>query len=296
MQKLNKIHENKIILDIGGQIYSTTKSTLCLKKESMFAKMFSGYHNLAKLENGAYFIDADGTYFGYILNYLRGRIQYASDLPENRGTLLQLKKEADFYNLNELMDLINVRLSKSDSIDEKWKRDCLKLTEANTYETIKEMHLERCDFSNSSFKKINFLHKAYFEDTDLTGVTFSNCVFNKEVSFQNSELVKAKFIKCKIRKSLVLYFDGANLEKCSFGEKDDPFSKIVEQQQQPLFQQEQPRFLNFAESVSKRTEHPLENYIETMSFQNARNIEKAYFPDGKLEIIMRRETIDNHGI
>ena len=296
MQKFNKIHENKIILDIGGQIYSTTKSTLCLKKESMFAKMFSGYHNLAKLGNAAYFIDADGTYFRYILNYLRGRIQYASDLPESRRKLLQLKQEAGFYELSDLMDLINICLSKSDSTEKKWKTDCLKLTVANAYDTIKEIHLERCDFSNSSFNKINFFHKTYFEDTDLTGATFSNCVFYEEVSFKHAELVKAKFINCKIGKSLVMYFDEANLEECSFGEKNDPLSKVVEQQQPPLFQLQQPRFIDRTGLVSKITGHPLENYIETMSFQNARNIEKAYFPDGKLEIIMCRERRNNHGL
>ena len=293
MQKLHKIQESKITLDVGGQIYSTSKSTLCSKKESMLAKMFSGYHKLEKSENGTYFIDADGTYFGYILNHLRGRIQYASDLPEDRNVLLQLKKEADFYILNELKDLINICLSKSNSTEEKWIRDCIKLTEDDNYETIVEMHLSKCDFSNYLFMNINFVHKAFFEYADLTGATFSNCTFHKEVSFKNSELVKAKFIKCKIQKGILMYFDEANLEECSFEEKNNPFFGTIEKQnqQQQLSLHQTLR----ASRLVRKAINPLESYIETMSFQNARNIDKAYFPNGKLEIIKRRVTINNPG-
>lgn len=37
----------------------------------MLAVMFSGRHNIDKDSEGRYFIDRDGAYFGYILNFLR---------------------------------------------------------------------------------------------------------------------------------------------------------------------------------------------------------------------------------
>ena len=313
MQNLHQIQENKITLDIGGQIYSTSKATLCAKKDSLLATMFSGRHELVKSENGAYFIDADGTYFGIILNYLRGRIQYISDLPDNRNVLLQLRREADFYNLVELKDLIKMCLNKYDSVVEKWKKDCIKLTDPDSYETIKVMHLGRCDFSNCSFMNITFVHEAYFEDANFREATFSNCTFYKNVSFKNSELVKTQFSNCRIQKGVLIYFDEANLDQCSFGEVNDSFSNLPVAVPDDEADLERGSSINHCFSPSKprkvispnqfqftgikvnpkRGTYSLESYIETMSFNNARNIEKAHFPKGKLEIILRGKKVDN---
>ena len=255
--------------------------------------MFSGCHELGKSENGAYFIDADGTYFGIILNYLRGRIQYSSDLPENRNVLLQLRKEADYYKLVELKDMINICLNNYESVVEKWKEDCIKLTEPDNYETIKVIHLGRCDFSNCSFMNITFVHEAYFEHASFREATFSNCTFYKNVSFKNAELVKTQFSNCRIQKGVSIYFDGANLEQCSFGKISNSFSKVLANGAVPA------NVVNFqfqctgTKNNPKRCTYSLESYIETMSFLNARNIDKAYFPNGKLDIILRGKRVDN---
>ena len=123
MQKVNKIQKDMISLNIGGNYYSTSKSTLCSQKNSMLAAMFSGYHKLTKSEDGLYFIDADAKYFDIILNRLSGRIQYATDLPKDRRTLLELRKESDFYNLVVLKDLIDICLDKHESLVDKWKKN-----------------------------------------------------------------------------------------------------------------------------------------------------------------------------
>ena len=50
--------------------------------------MFSGNFPLKIQENGSIFVDRDGTYFRYILNYLRGNIRSMEDIPKNE----ELKK------------------------------------------------------------------------------------------------------------------------------------------------------------------------------------------------------------
>jgi hypothetical protein len=60
-----------INLNIGGKLYATTLETLRKDSNSMLYAMFSGLYKVTKDGNGAYFIDRDGKYFRYILNYLR---------------------------------------------------------------------------------------------------------------------------------------------------------------------------------------------------------------------------------
>ena len=65
-------------------------------------------------------IDADGTYFHIILNFLRGRITDVSELPKDEEVLLKLKTEADFYQLSALKELITATLAKGPRMSQKW--------------------------------------------------------------------------------------------------------------------------------------------------------------------------------
>jgi len=62
--------ENKIVLDIGGKRFTTTKSTLVSHKGSIFDDMISSGHWKPEAD-GSYFIDRNGKLFGVILEYLR---------------------------------------------------------------------------------------------------------------------------------------------------------------------------------------------------------------------------------
>ena len=53
----------KIKLDVGGQTFSTSLSTLKSFPDSMLGAMFSGRHPLEPGDDGTYFIDRDGTNF-----------------------------------------------------------------------------------------------------------------------------------------------------------------------------------------------------------------------------------------
>lgn len=67
----------------------------------MLAAMFSGRHHLDKDLDGNYFIDRDGTYFQYILSFLRDE----NDLPPV-NVCEQVLKDAMFYGLQPLVDYL----------------------------------------------------------------------------------------------------------------------------------------------------------------------------------------------
>ncbi|EDO30354.1 predicted protein, partial [Nematostella vectensis] len=60
-----------VTLNVGGHFFTTRLSTLTKDQDSMLASMFSGRFNLDVDSEGRFFIDRDGTYFVFLLNYLR---------------------------------------------------------------------------------------------------------------------------------------------------------------------------------------------------------------------------------
>ena len=120
IEETSQIEEKIIKLNVGGQYFSTSKTTLLADKNSVLGIMFSGYHEFAKSDDGSYFIDADGTYFHIILNFLRGRITDINELPKDEEVLLKLRAEADFYQLYNLKELITVALAKGPRMSQKW--------------------------------------------------------------------------------------------------------------------------------------------------------------------------------
>jgi hypothetical protein len=90
----------RIKLDVGGQIFATSLSTLTSQKGSFFEAMFSGRWEPKVEDDGCYFIDRDPTVFKHILNYLRGQLPTLDVLSSQELQLLQ--EDAQFYQLPEL--------------------------------------------------------------------------------------------------------------------------------------------------------------------------------------------------
>lgn len=90
-----------VTLNVGGVLYTTTRSTLTKHQDSMLAAMFSGqYIPTAADQQGNYFIDRDGYMFRHVLNFLR------SDrlcLPQGFKDFDLLEVEADFYQIPALI-------------------------------------------------------------------------------------------------------------------------------------------------------------------------------------------------
>ena len=90
-------------LNVGGKPFVTTVQTLAKDPNSMLAAMISGclFVDFQPYEDGSFFIDRDGTYFRFILNYLRdGKLI----LPEGATFLTELKAEATFYRIQGILD------------------------------------------------------------------------------------------------------------------------------------------------------------------------------------------------
>lgn len=99
---------HKIVkLNVGGQKYTTTVATLRRARGSLLEAMFSNTTIPAQDEEGAYFIDRDGTFFSLILNFLRdGSVELPTD-----GTVLRaVLREAQFYQLTGLVNQIQLAL------------------------------------------------------------------------------------------------------------------------------------------------------------------------------------------
>mmetsp|Transcript_7370 Transcript_7370/g.10862 ORF Transcript_7370/g.10862 Transcript_7370/m.10862 type:complete len:382 (-) Transcript_7370:1328-2473(-) len=97
MKELNKINDESIVLNVGGERFETTLKTLRQKKETMFDTMFSGYFQISKTDEGEVFIDRDPKHFRKILNYLSdGTLLYNS---EDKLEMTELMLEMEYYNI-----------------------------------------------------------------------------------------------------------------------------------------------------------------------------------------------------
>lgn len=106
--------------NVGGKIFSTTKYNVCkqIRKlndptqnyepnflEGLVNGILDSKHDN---EHNAIFIDRNPKYFHYLLDYLRmADSDEEFELPRNEAELKNLYKEAEYFNLQGIIDLIN---------------------------------------------------------------------------------------------------------------------------------------------------------------------------------------------
>ena len=109
VQKSKKFKIDEIIkLNVGGKKFITSKNMFenCYLDQNFLTAMFSGAWSPNKDAEDHYFIDRDGTYFGYILNYFRDR-QYESVIKTlDIKTKKSLLVEANYYRITELIKVL----------------------------------------------------------------------------------------------------------------------------------------------------------------------------------------------
>jgi len=97
----NMQFSSTVKLNVGGHHFTTSIQTLTKDPNSMLAAMFSGRFEMKPSKDGTFFIDRDGTYFRFILNYLRdGKLS----LPEGATFLEEIQAEAEFYQIQGILD------------------------------------------------------------------------------------------------------------------------------------------------------------------------------------------------
>ncbi|KAJ7995682.1 hypothetical protein DPEC_G00247110 [Dallia pectoralis] len=85
-------------LNVGGHVFTMSRSTLCQSPDSLLASMFSigSQPKLPKDAKGRYFIDRDGSHFAAILQFLR-----TQSLPTEN--ILEIYQEALHYGIKSLV-------------------------------------------------------------------------------------------------------------------------------------------------------------------------------------------------
>ncbi|KAA0709708.1 BTB/POZ domain-containing protein KCTD8 [Triplophysa tibetana] len=104
-------------LNVGGQVYVTKRSTLVSIPDTTLHTMFTRYtpQELPRDNRGRYFIDRDGFLFRYVLDFLRDRQLV---LPEHFPERERLQREAEHFQLGELLRLLGPRVAKQGSLND----------------------------------------------------------------------------------------------------------------------------------------------------------------------------------
>ena len=107
MKSLDVSDDDIIFLNVGGQKYTTTRSTLCQVEGSLLAAMFSGRweSKLKRDQDGVVFFDFNPLYFGYVMDYLRAK-RIAT--PENPAPLPKVPED-QMKNFNNLVEYLGLK-------------------------------------------------------------------------------------------------------------------------------------------------------------------------------------------
>lgn len=112
----NDIQAGRVVLDIGGTRFTTSKTTMRADPGSLLCAMIRQGSPMRPwmVEDGTpiYLLDRDPSHFRHILNYLRlGSMLSINSLPREVRYLHDLKAEADNFNLVGLNSTIERRIN-----------------------------------------------------------------------------------------------------------------------------------------------------------------------------------------
>lgn len=96
-------------------------STLLSEPGSNLEKMFAGKFDLKKERDRTVFIDRSGEHFNYILNFLRGNICGIEDFLFDENTRKSLIKEAEFYQLDRMKNILAFKSTTLGPVDDSKK-------------------------------------------------------------------------------------------------------------------------------------------------------------------------------
>ena len=222
----------RIVLDVGGVHYSTSRSTLTKYPESMLGVMFSGRHDLATMqcEDGSFFIDRDGTHFRHILNYLRDGEEAVESFPKSTDVLLELIRESEFFQLNGLTSVLKPVLRESDVVSQdkitplffsgsgNYNTDYGGYNFSVSYYSKDKIRFKHKNMRGLSFNYMRFAHAVSFINCDLTNAAFQYNCFESDAIFEDCILDNTTFtyVKGLVTNSCKVSFAGSTTDKTSF--------------------------------------------------------------------------------
>ncbi|EFA83034.1 BTB/POZ domain-containing protein [Heterostelium album PN500] len=244
-----------VTLNVGGRIFSTTRSTLLKDKDSMLAKMFGESWDSTRDINGNYLIDRSPEYFAPIINFLRCGNLIIDDGVNVEGVYL----EARFFNITGMLDRLSAMVERKMQTDVFTRKDVISILLTSSSNSslrcqglnLSGVDLSKLDLRNINFKMTNFretnlskcnLDNALLQEADLSyanlcgaslrganlsGANLEHCIL-KGTNFEDRGGQRATLESCNFKNAIleeanfsganlrVANFKGANLENCNF--------------------------------------------------------------------------------
>lgn len=213
---------NKAIqIVVGNHKFKTFCNTLLRFPESTLAQCGNAVSCIESPKRKV-FIDRDGLHFNFILNYLRGGNSEEHVLNQidackySRNTIAEMLEEANYYNLKELVRILNWALIKRNSVHEMSYliSEGLFVSVSGGYATKEPrngqvVNLSKRNFTGRRFDHVHFKHNTSFEGSVLEGAVFSHCKFEAPVSFTDGDLQIAEFVDCEFPEPINIIETGA---------------------------------------------------------------------------------------
>jgi len=209
-----------VTLNVGGHVFSTTKSTLTNKDpNNMLARLVGDDWDAARDSSGCYLIDRSPEYFAPILHYLRT----GSLVLDDGVNVLGVMEEAKFYGVGGVEDLLQHQYLQitpegcGDPLDNFTRRDIvgLLLTSSNLQLRSQGIDLVGIDLSKLDLQGINF-RMSNFREANLEAANLDNA------RLQQANLKDANLMRASLRGVNLVgaNLEGANLRGANFEDRE----------------------------------------------------------------------------
>jgi len=206
-----------VTLNVGGTMFTTTRSTLMNEPNSMLSRMFSPADSWANITdpNGAVLIDRSPVYFEPILNYLRHGQLILDNGVNPQGVL----EEAKFFGISSILEQLEEMVKSMEKSDDAplSRSEFVKIllsTPSNCELRCQGINLDSADLSKLDLRFINF-KMANLRKTDLANANLSNCCLER-ANLSGAHMDGAILSCTRLQRAQM---EGSSLRGCNF---EDP--------------------------------------------------------------------------